>query len=449
MSSLPGQLPSSSSADGPLVGPARIDPTGAVQERLRGLAAEHLTALEAGARGEHGAEQERRLGRLRTALWRSPFWRARLLAQGGSPNDLQRIEDLRALPVLEREGLVGAGFDLVSWPGAEDRPAAEERFVVTSSGTTGAPVRLVRDAYDGVHAWVVAQHLAARHGRPLPAGARAVLLCALPAGLEYGAQVPLLGGARGEAGRLERISTVRPRPAERLATFSPHLLQGDPASLHWLRGAGVELPALQLVLSSAQPLSRELQGALAAWCGAPVVDLYATTEVGPIAWGCLQTPGHHHLLAPDVEVELVGGRVVVDRLREAAFPLLRFATGDTAEALIEGRCRCGQVGRTLVGLRGRRACRFLRALGGEFDAWELAWAFKQHPLAAFQLVQRSPSRFELRLAGAEEPAPLLALLRAALAREGCPEAELTLLPWVPDTQAKPEPFLRAPSETAP
>ncbi len=121
-----------------------------------------------------------------------------------------------------------------------------------------------------------------------------------------------------------------------------------------------------------------------------MVNYYATTETGPIAWECLLSPGLFHVLLPDVWVESLRDELLVTRLRPGAWPLLRYRTGD-AGRVVEAACPCGFDGPSLTGFTGRRACLFSRPDGTAVDAWQLAWLFKQHPLRSFSLVQAGPN----------------------------------------------------------
>src|SRR5262249_58428732 len=105
--------------------------------------------------------------------------------------------------------------------------------------------------------------------------------------------------------------------------------------------AGAWAPEPPLIVPSALPLPAELRAALPA----PVVNLYATTETGPIAWECAR--GRFHVLIPDVWVEGLAGELVVTRLRAGALPLLRYRTGDAGDIPADP-CASGRAGPPIV-----------------------------------------------------------------------------------------------------
>ncbi len=313
-----------------------------------------------------------------------------------------------------------------------------ELVVVQSSGTTGEPVKVVRDGYDCLHMWAALRFWLRRLRLELPERPRVVLFCALPGGLEYSVRLPCF-----ERGALHRISAVKPKPFERLARVKPSVLFSDPAGLHALADRSREV-APRLVLTSAQHFSPIQRRALANAFDAPVLNYYATTETGPIAWECLEHLERFHVMAPDVHVESERGELRVTRLRPSVLPLLRYAPGDRGEVVDEA-CSCGFVGRSIVHFGGRRACVFVTPNGNEVDAWSLAFVFKHHPLDAFRLTQESAEHFSLELVGLPEieRARLIERLRAAMQHLGWERFHLSTRDVGRATLqlVKPEPFV--------
>jgi phenylacetate-CoA ligase len=397
----------------------------------------HLASLadEAEAR----AALESRLEALRGALLASPYYVRRLQEAGLHPGDLQRLDDLVHFPALERATLARHWDALPTLPSEHD-----ECVVVKSSGSTGEPVRVVRDRRDCLHMWAVLRFFVSRAGAVPPPRPRVVLLDALPGGLEYSVRLPLF-----HDGALHRVSVLRPDARERLCRVRPAVLFSDPEGLRWLAEQR-DVPTPRLVLTSAQHLPAGLRAALAARVPAPVLNYYATTETGPLAWECLrgEAPGRFHVLAPDVWLEPGLDEVVVTRLRPSVLPLLRYRPGD-AGTVRRDACACGFHGWTLEGFGGRGACHFLTPSGRAVDAWALAWVFKHHAPRAFRLTQVERSRFELEVAGAEEAdvGPLCERLAAALRNLGWAEPLLEVRAVEPAalaSGAKPQPFRAGP-----
>ncbi|WP_338871991.1 AMP-binding protein [Myxococcus stipitatus] len=392
----------------------------------------HFTSLKDEVQAR--AELESQLGPLRVALLASPYYTQRLREAGLHPGDLRTLEDLRHFPALERS-VLARHWDQVPTPLSPE----DEGVVVRSSGSTGEPVKVVRDRLDCLHMWAVLRFWLERAGASLPPRPRVVLLDALPGGLEYSVRLPILHG-----GALHRISVLRDDARERLCRVRPAVLFSDPEGLRWLSEQR-DLPHPALILTSAQHLPHDTRQALAHALPAPLLNYYATTETGPLAWECLQSPGRFHVLAPDVWLEPDTDEVVVTRLRPSVLPLLRYLPGDAGRTCREV-CTCGFHGWTLGQFGGRGACLYRLPSGRAVDAWALAWVFKHHALRAFRLTQVEPSCFELELAGAvdSDVAPLCERLQSALRNLGWSQPPRLLVRFVSaqslTTGSKPLPF---------
>ena len=83
-----------------------------------------------------------RLRRLAEAANRAPYYRRTFQAVGLAPADLADERQLSRLPMLEKSALHATGHDeLLSEP-------AEGLFAVTTSGSTGQPLKVLRSARD-------------------------------------------------------------------------------------------------------------------------------------------------------------------------------------------------------------------------------------------------------------------------------------------------------------
>ncbi len=381
------------------------------------------------------ASIEERLAGLRATLLASPYYAETLRSRGLAPGDLRRLGDLDAFPLLDRATLDQRQLDM---PALDlDSLEARESVFVQSSGSTGDPVSILKDPYDCLHMWVVLRFFARTLRVELPRHPRVVLLCSLSNGIEYALPLPLL-----DDGRLERISIARPRAAARLRAAKPDVIFSDPAGLHWLSGLP-RPPQPRLLLTSAQHFSRAQRTTLGSAVAAPLVNYYASSDAGPMAWECPRALGRFHVLLPDVWIESVAGEIVVSRLRPSVLPLLRFRTGD-AGRVVDERCRCGYRGISIVDFIGRRACWLETPRGQRVDAWRLAWLFKHYPLSGFRLTQTTASRFELQLAAATavDVGDLERRLRRALRVLGFDNVALgvTRVARLATEADKPEPF---------
>jgi len=106
--------------------------------------------------------------------------------------------------------------------------------------------------------------------------------------------------------------------------------------------------------------------------GSKIIDFYASTEAGIIAWQCSKTQGYH-INVDQLYVEIIDGQricvegqageVVLTTLDARCSPLIRYRTGDIA-VLKKGKCQCGSSFPCLSQIQGR-ANDFLTAVNGQ------------------------------------------------------------------------------------
>ncbi len=169
-------------------------------------------------------------------------------------------------------------------PTAEDLampmiPAERVAAYVFTSGSTGTPVPHAK--YWGDLAACV-QSQAARQGAHY--GAFASLVGTVPPQHMYGLESTVLIALQGGVA----LAAARPfYPADIVAALAampaPRLLVTTPVHLHALLEAGLVLPAIALVISATAPMPPGLAARTEARLGAPLLEIYGSTETGQIA----------------------------------------------------------------------------------------------------------------------------------------------------------------------
>jgi phenylacetate-CoA ligase len=405
----------------------------------RGLVGGRLTRRMAGFQHAHGlspgelrARQDAHLRHIvRRALTSVPFYRDVARARGIGPDDIRTVEDLAALPVVDKSVFRSRPLEDFL---AEDLPRWR-RLPYTTSGSTGDPFRFVLDR--NAMPLVFASHLYydALHGLdPLD---RSLRIMGPPSQDPPPESPPL--GARMRAGATrftqrsyERLTQVRlptvdadpGRVRAILDRFQPTYILGYTATLASIADAFLESGyrprrPLRAVITIAETLTPERRLSLEQCFRAPIVNRYGQREFK--FWCAQSPPGDPSRFL--VNTELVAwetlradgstaehgevGRVVLTNLHNEVMPFLRYETGDFAA--VEAAPWPDGPGFPVVTRLDGRTQEILRTpCGRTIDATTLG-----HHLAVvrghvdsirlYQLVQTARDRATLRIV---PPAPL-------------------------------------------
>lgn len=176
-----------------------------------------------------------------------------------------------------------------------------------------------------------------------------------------------------------------------LERHDPQVITGDPVSLSELADLDLRLhPAV--VFTLAMRLTPATRARLEAHFACPVVDVYSTTETGPIA--ASRPDGTMAILQPRLFVEVVDdrgascaegevGTVTVTGGMNPFLPLVRYRVGDTARMSWSG-------GRpSLVDLSGRPVVRFRSGSGSRVPSLDVAIALQGLALRRWSVHQHA------------------------------------------------------------
>jgi phenylacetate-CoA ligase len=188
-----------------------------------------------------------------------------------------------------------------------------------------------------------------------------------------------------------------------LAALDPPLLTGDPVAFAEMMRWGVELQPAALV-STAVSLTPAWRARLSKRFDCPVIDTYATTETGPIAYGAPDGEGMC-ILPPDTYVEVVDeegraaaegetGEICVTGGRNPYVPLLRYRTGDFAR-LARPRRRGSGPSPRLFDLQAREPVLYRAADGTPLNPVDVGRLIRTWPIVQHEFLQRADLSCEL------------------------------------------------------
>ncbi len=342
------------------------------------------------------------------AYARCPFYRERFDRAGLTPHDLRGLDDLRALPILEKRDIQERGEDMVArdWPRGDLIPNQ-------TGGSTGTPISFyLSKARKCSRAAATLRHNRWAGWR---VGDRAAVLWGAPRDRPANTWRSRLRGALLrepmwlDTGHLTEAS---------LAEFHTNLLRYRPRILQaYARAAVLFARYLQAVnatphrphaiVTSAEVLEEEDRRLLEDVFGCPVYNRYGCREVSVIASECSAHCGLH-VMAEGLYVEIETpngpaapgemGSILVTDLLNHAMPLIRYRIGDLG-AWANGACPCGRGLPRLKSVSGR-VTDFLvgddgRLVSGVFLA---TYVIAQRPsLGQVQILQRQRGALTYRI----------------------------------------------------
>lgn len=359
--------------------------------------------------------QMRRLRRLVAhASAHVPYYRDLFTRHGVRPADIRTLDDLRAIPISDKQAVHGLPVERVVARGVD----ADRLIVHRSSGSSGVPFAVRRT-------WLEDRVLGALRWRAwLSMGARAtdrvaalrVRAEALPGDHQWPQRIVHAFGLY----RWMRVAGMR-EPAEVIADLrriQPDVITGYAGTL-WRIGERLgpsDRAALRprLVLTGGDILTAAMQRDIAAAFGATVLDTYGAEECNLIAWQCRRT-GRFHTCDDGVIVEVLRdgraampgerGEVVLTNLHAFAMPIIRYALGDVVTRGDE-RCACATPFSTIEAIDGRIIDHFTLPDGRVVNSSPLVVTLGRglRPwLRQFQVVQERTQLVTLNLVARQPP----------------------------------------------
>ena len=288
--------------------------------------------------------------------------------RGIDPGDVKSVEDIRRIPIVDKEDLRGAqdGREPFPFGNLLGVPPGEISTFRQTSGTTGTPV-YVPESWESwqwrVEVWCHILWMA---------GFRETDRVFIPFGYNvyvafweghYAAEklgcTVIPGGALDTKGRLNKIREVKATALLNTPTYGLHLAETARSM-----GLSSREMGIRRILCAGEPLPDATRKRLEESWAAEVYDHIGGTE--PCAWAamCGEQKGLH-IMEPFFLVEILDmetlsrevnegelGIAVVTPLGRRSFPLIRFNTKDVVRKG-KGDCACGRTSMMIQGVVGR------------------------------------------------------------------------------------------------
>jgi phenylacetate-CoA ligase len=199
--------------------------------------------------------------------------------------------------------------------------------------------------------------------------------------------------------------------AEWLLNEDPDYLLTYPSNLQALAAYflknGLELTRLKEVRTLGETLGSEVHSLCRQAWNVSLVDMYSTQEVGYVALQCPDNPNNYHVQSESQFVEIVDdegkacgegqvGRVLLTSLHNFAMPLIRYEVGDYAK--VGPPCSCGRGLPVLSQILGR-VRNMITLPSGEkrWPSFNISLLFNELSVNQFQFIQKSINIIEAHL----------------------------------------------------
>jgi phenylacetate-CoA ligase len=374
----------------------------------------HLALLEQTQWASPEELEIRQLASLRALLAHAgkhvPYWRETFRRLGFDPRDVQRREDLAALPVLTRDMVRERYADLV------DPALAPKNLKKATSGSTAAPlrfeysresecwrqaVRLRGYGWAGYRPGIPTLHYWARSHQP-PPGALGLKVRADRA---LKREIYVDSMRQDEDGRRHALMVLRRQRPAIIVCFTQSCVQ----FARWVLERGLrdwdDIP----VLCGAEAVLPGDRAVLARAFGPHVFETYGNRETMLIASECEAHDGLH-LMEENVLVEIARngapvpagepGDVLETDLHNYGMPFIRYANGDLGRMTPDRPCACGRGLRKLASVDGRRADTLTDGEGNPLPGilFHAYFVDAETELARqFQCIQKRDGAVELRV----------------------------------------------------
>ena len=342
--------------------------------------------------------------------------------------------ELHNFPIITRTILNERGSEFLSSSFAPD-----ERFPKSTSGSTGIPLVVYRDAASSYGTWQQSWRQFFERTQiklPRPFSRATVVVNDNPLLSDHEFIIPCLHFSKSVFLILGKSHQRDLAVARAISEMPISILEGRPRGLLRLgelgQEAGVRIRPT-IVISGGDNLYDVDRSALSIMYETHIYNSYGSVEAGVIALEC-QSSGQLHIFSNRAFCEIIDdcgnvqsdgqGQLVNTNLENFAMCFPRYVTGDVV-CLNNATCVCGFQGQSISKIEGRISIYFrigsLRVNPSVFDR-----LFEAQPIKQFQLTQTGPREFRLYIVP-KEPAQdcsdsLLTMSNAV--RDHCGDVEL-------------------------
>ena len=348
--------------------------------------------------------REIQLNKLRSTLniaYRDiPFYRNLYDEYGVNPNNLNLPEDMKALPILTKTVVNRNYTDIVN------RRTRKRISKELTSGSSGNPLTVVKDRDKSGYGRAVMYRCYKQHG--IDIGHKQARFWGIPIArkdsIKEKCKDIIANRIRLSAFDIHEFSLKI--FTNRLIKFKPRYFYGYPSVLHkyatWIAERNIDLSRLNLevIITTGEILYPFQKEMIEGVFGCRVINEYGSTEVGIIAFECVN--GHMHINSDHVYLESISSKnktganeFVITELNNQYNPLIRFNIGDRGN-ISDKTCDCGINFPIISSIIGRDSTFIITPDGRYINDAILEYAFARG-IKRFRAIQKSKDTIDIKI----------------------------------------------------
>ena len=269
-----------------------------------------------------------------------PYWQKLFKKINFNPKNFRDFEDLKKIPIITRADIKKIPIEELA-----AKNISRSRFVeVTTSGSTGEPLKLFQDARD-----VFRRRISTYETRRYMGFSIREKICMIDLRLANGLKEL---GLRIFPSDLESTELRRSKIYPLLTAYRPQILLATSSYLErFLFFCQKEKFFLKVkaIVYIGESISADLREHLEDFFSAKVFSAYGAREASPLSIQCNKHGLH---LAPWMNyLEIIAGEIIITSLENEVMPFIRYQIGDGGK-FSSGKCECGRQTR-LIQFEGR------------------------------------------------------------------------------------------------
>jgi phenylacetate-CoA ligase len=336
-----------------------------------------------------------------------------------SPYDIRSIEDIKKLPIISKEDL-RLNFPDNIIPRNFDK---KNNYLISSSGSTGKPLFIYCSIFSAVKRLESFARILKFYGGNWRKSKTAMIIDLSPGSIEYATYI---GGGFSFLKKIFSLNNIKYLPIKEKAEvlikeineFNPEFIGSDPDMLRELanlklNGYGKNIYP-KYIFSSGSLLDQYSKKYIEKAFGSKVLDIYASTEAGPMAFECIKERGYH-INSDFVYLEFLdknnnpvsfnkSGHVIVTRLYGIDTPIIRYNGLEDIATPIENKNNCKISGQMIKKIEGRKTDLITLTNGQTVSPLTITGIpanimeeYRSYIIKQFQIVQNKKSELEIHI----------------------------------------------------